>query len=149
MTASAPVRVMSTEEIAARGGGDTPYFQWPAHATVFAERSMRLRQLAGGHAMEDFLRFMADLAQAQQRQLLAFPAVPVPDSFALDLAARDGAPPLPAADWPRDPAWRPRCVHCWPICARWRRPARSQRSTSSRQRTLTSSNSRRIACSSA
>lgn len=106
MTASAPVRVMSTEEIAARGGGDTPYFQWPAHATVFAERSMRLRQLAGGHAMEDFLRFMADLAQAQQRQLLAFPAVPVPDSFALDLAARDGAPPLPAADWPRDPAWR-------------------------------------------
>jgi FdhE protein len=105
MSASATVRVMSPEEIAARAGGETPYFQWPSPASVFAERAMRLRQLARGHAMAGYLEFIADLALAQQHALAAFPSVPLPDSVALDAAARRGAPPLPAADWPRDPAW--------------------------------------------
>jgi FdhE protein len=105
MSASATVRVMSPEEIAARAGGQTPFFQWPSPESAFAERAMRLRQLAPGHAMEDFLRFIADLAMAQQHQLAAFATVPLPDSAALDAAARKGAPPLPAADWPRDLAW--------------------------------------------
>ena len=39
---TATVRVMSPEEIASRGGGETPYFQWPQRGSVFAERSMRL-----------------------------------------------------------------------------------------------------------
>ena len=105
MPSSATVRVMSPEEIAARAGGETPYFHWPAAASVFAERAMRLRQLARGHAMAGYLEFIADLAMAQQHALATFPSVPVPDSAALDDAARHGAPPLPAADWPRDPAW--------------------------------------------
>lgn len=102
---TATVRVMSPEEIAARGGGDTPYFRWPERSTVFAERAMRLRQLASGHAMGDFLTFMSDVARAQQAQLLACPSVPIPDSASLDHAAQNGVPPLPATDWPRDPAW--------------------------------------------
>lgn len=106
MTAAATVRVMSPEEIAAQAGGETPFFQWPGRSTVFAEREMRLRQLAGGHALGDFLLFMAGLAHAQQQVLNGFPAVPLPDAAALDRAARLGAPPLPAVDWPRDPAWR-------------------------------------------
>lgn len=105
MTVTATVRVMSPEEIAARAGGDIPFLQVPARATVFAERAMRLRQLARGHAMGDFLSFMADLAQAQQARLAAFPAVPLPDADALDHAARLGSPPLPASEWPRDAAW--------------------------------------------
>ena len=105
MSASATVRVMSPEEIATRAGGQTPFFHWPAPASAFAERAMRLRQLAPGHAMEDFLRFIADLAMAQQHALTHFADVPLPDSAALDTAAREGRPPLPAADWPRDPAW--------------------------------------------
>ncbi|MFY9459233.1 MAG: formate dehydrogenase accessory protein FdhE, partial [Aquabacterium commune] len=87
MVASATVRVMSPEEIAARAGGETPFLVLPQRATVFAERAMRLRQLARGHAMGDFLAFMADLAEAQQAQLLAAPAMPVPDGAALDRAA--------------------------------------------------------------
>jgi FdhE protein len=106
MTSSATVRVMSPEEIASRAGGETPYLHWPARATVFAEREMRLRQLARGHAMEDYLGFLALIAREQQRALQAFPSVPVPDAQAIDRAARAGLPPLPAADWPRDPAWR-------------------------------------------
>lgn len=96
---------MSPEEITARGIGDVPYFHWPERSTVFAERAMRLRQLARGHAMGDFLDFMADVAQAQQSRLLACPAIPIPDAAALDRAAQAGQPPLPAIDWPRDAAW--------------------------------------------
>ncbi len=106
MTASANVRFMTPEEIAARAGGETPYFHWPQRSTVFAERAMRFRQLAPGHAMQDFLRFMADLAQAQHDQLQRIGPVPLPDRAALDGAAQAGTPPLPAVDWPRDPAWR-------------------------------------------
>lgn len=106
MTASATVRVMSAEEIAAQAGGETPFFHWPDRKTLFAERQMRLRQLAQNHAMGDFLRFMSDLARVQQAALQRFAAVPVPDQAALDRAAQAGLPPLPAIDWPRDPAWR-------------------------------------------
>ncbi len=102
----ATVRVMSPEEIAARSGSDTPFFFWPERQTVFAERAMRLRQLAQGHAMQDFLQFAAELSLAQQAALQQFPAVALPDAEALDQAAQRGLPPLPAADWPRDPAWR-------------------------------------------
>jgi FdhE protein len=109
MSPTATVRVMSPEEITARAGGQTPYLHLPQRGSVFAERAMRLRQLTPGHAMEDFLRFMADLALAQQRQLTALDGsgrLPGPDAAALDLAARRGLPPLPAADSPRDAAWQ-------------------------------------------
>jgi len=105
MTMAATVRVMTPEEIAARAGGDTAFLHAPVRSTVFAERAMRLRQLARGHAMWDFLLSMADLAQAQQDRLEGFPSVPLPDADALDRAARQGVPALDAADWPRDPLW--------------------------------------------
>lgn len=102
---TATVRVMSPEEIAARAGGETVFLRLPERNTVFAERAMRLRQLATNHPMGDFLGFMADLAQAQQRRLNHMPTVPLPDAEALDRAAKAGVPPLPATDWPRDVAW--------------------------------------------
>ncbi len=102
---TATVRVMTPEEIAARGGGETAFLHLPQRGTLFAQRAMRLRQLASGHPMGDFLRFMAELAQAQQDRLESLPGVPLPDADALDRAAKLGAPPLPAADWPRDPVW--------------------------------------------
>jgi FdhE protein len=105
MTAAATVRVLTPEEIAAKAGGETPFLRFANRPTLFTEREMRLRQLAGGHAMGDFLRFVAELTKAQQAALMAMPAVPVPDAAALDRAALEGAPPLPAADWPRDMAW--------------------------------------------
>jgi FdhE protein len=107
---AATVRVLSAEEIAARAGGEAPYLHWPERATVFAEREMRLRQLARSHPMGDFLAFLASIAHAQHEQLLAYPkahpSLPMPDAAALDRAAREGRPPLPATDWPRDPAWQ-------------------------------------------
>ena len=105
MTTSATVRIMSPEEIAARGGGDTPFLRFPERSTLFAEREMRLRQLARGHSLGDYLAFMADLAHQQHLALQDMPAMPQPDGAAVDRAARAGMPLLPAADWPRDPAW--------------------------------------------
>jgi hypothetical protein len=87
-------------EIAARAGGETAFLRLPERSTVFAERAMRLRQLARGHAMGDFLNFMADLAQAQQRQLAHMPALPLPDREALARAARHRRRPAAAAQTP-------------------------------------------------
>jgi FdhE protein len=109
MSPTATVRVMSPEEITARAGGQTPFLHLPQRSSVFAERAMRLRQLAPGHAMADFLLFMADVALAQQQQLTALGSsglLPGPDAAALDQAARRGLPPIPAADSPRDTAWQ-------------------------------------------
>lgn len=106
MSTTATVRVMSVEEIAARGGGSTPFLRLAPREAVFAEREMRLRQLAALHPMGDFLRFVAELARVQQRRLAAHPEVPLPDAAAVDAAARAGQPALPAGDWPRDAAWR-------------------------------------------
>ena len=99
-------RLMDAEELAQRQASEASFLQLPARSTVFAERAMRLRQLASGHAMGDFLQFMAELADAQQRALLGFPAVPLPDGEALMNASRLGMPPLPVAHWQRDPAWQ-------------------------------------------
>lgn len=106
MTVESPVRVMSPEEIVARGGGTTQRLVLPDRATLFAERSLRLRQLAAGHAMRDYLIFVADIASAQQRALASFPSVSLPDAAAVDEAGLAGEPPLEAGQWPRDAAWR-------------------------------------------
>lgn len=107
MSVTATVRVMSAEEIAASGGGATPFLQFPARAGVFAERAMRLQQRAAAHPMGDYLRFAAEIALAQHRLLAAMPALSLalPSPAQLDAAAQEGSPPLQAATWPRDPAW--------------------------------------------
>jgi len=98
--------LLSPEEIAVRAGQQVPYLHAPERASVFADREIRLRQLAASHAMRDFLIFAADLARAQHDLLQSYPEVVLPEAAALDAASRAGMPPLPAADWPRDPAWR-------------------------------------------
>jgi FdhE protein len=99
-------RLMSPEEIAVRAGEQVAFVRLPDRASVFADRELRLRQLAAGHAMSDYLRFMATLAQAQQAQLQQMPALATPDAAQIDAAAVAGLPPLPAEAGPSDPAWR-------------------------------------------
>lgn len=106
MTQTATVRIMSAEEIAARGGGDIPFAIWPERSRFFAEREMRLRQLAASHSMGEFLQFMAQLCKAQQQLLNHYPDVALADEASLDQAAQRTAPPFAAVDWPRDAAWR-------------------------------------------
>jgi len=111
MTTSPASPLLSPEEIAVRAGQQIPFLRLPERKTVFSAREMRLRALAAGHPMRDFLLFAAELAQAQHRLLQDYPDVPLPDVAALHAAAQAGATPLPAATWPRAPQWR----------AQWRR----------------------------
>lgn len=101
------VRIMPAEEIIARGSGEPDLFIWPNRASLFAERSMRLKQLARQPgAISAYLGLMAELAQAQHLALADLPEVPMPDEAALTQSAEHGLPPLAALDWPRDPIWQ-------------------------------------------
>lgn len=106
MTVTPTTRLLSPEEIAVQAGQQVAYLRLPERATVFAEREMRLRQRASGHTMRDFLLFTAELAHVQHELLQSPPAIALPGREVLDAASRDGLPPLPAATWPRDAAWR-------------------------------------------
>lgn len=76
-------------------------------ATLFASRAQRLRQLAEGHSLSDYLRFVAVLAECQQKEFDRHPAIPLPDTDLL--LARHGEqvkPPLAPAGWCRHSHWR-------------------------------------------
>lgn len=109
-TATRPL--LSPEQIASQAGQQIPFLRLPPRETVYAERALRLRQLAAGHAMRDYLLFAAELVAAQDRWLRssAAAAVAIPDAAALDAAAAALTPPLmaagPQARRDRDPAWR-------------------------------------------
>ena len=84
--------------------GGIPFIYQPDSA--FRERAMRLRQLAAGHVMKDFLLFMAQLTEAQHAALAVFPKVSQPSAEDLTLCREYGMPPLSVQSWPRDPAWQ-------------------------------------------
>lgn len=102
---SSTQRILSPEEIAVRAGEQLTFLHLP-EAGVFAERALRLRELAAGHAMRDFLLFAAELAEAQHRALSSRLEVPLPTAEQVEAAARAGQPLLPALSWPRDAVWR-------------------------------------------
>ena len=98
-------RLLSPEEIAVRAGGDIPFLHFPERSTVFGEREMRLRQLAVGHPMGDYLLFIAELARAQALVLAGAVGMRLPDEAEIERAANAGTPVLSAADWKRDARW--------------------------------------------
>lgn len=85
--------------------GDIPELRLP-NFQPFAKRARRLRQLAAGHSLGDYLMFAAALAEAQQEQLDRLPALPMPDAELLARCREHGMPPLAPGGWPRDPVWR-------------------------------------------
>lgn len=89
-----------------QAGRQMPFLHMPVGASVFADRQLRLRQLAASHAMRDYLLFIADLSSAQQEVLNSYPDVAIPDTDACTAAAKALKPPTPAFGWPRDPVWR-------------------------------------------
>ncbi|MFZ2910112.1 MAG: formate dehydrogenase accessory protein FdhE, partial [Candidatus Desulfobacillus denitrificans] len=89
-----------------QASGEPPLVLPPDAKDVFAHRARRFAQLAEGHPLGDYLRFMGRLAQAQQRALDAMAAVPVPDDAAKSQSRQHGMPLVPAQSWPRDAAWR-------------------------------------------
>ena len=97
-------RVLSPEEIAVRAGESIPFLRLPEPG-LFAEREMRLRQLAAGHAMRDYLLFIAELTRAQHELLQQAAPLPLPSSEQIEAAANAGIPLIPET-WPRNLIWR-------------------------------------------
>jgi len=85
--------------------GDIPELRLPDFHP-FARRARRLRQLAVGHSLGDYLLFAAALAEAQQDQFDRLPSVALPDADLLARCREYRMPPLAPAGWRRDPAWR-------------------------------------------
>ncbi|WP_273029519.1 formate dehydrogenase accessory protein FdhE [Massilia timonae] len=106
MSVTKATQLLSPEEIAVRSGQQMPYLHLPVRAELFATRETRLRELAAGHAMRDFLLFAAELAHVQHEVLQDYPEVALPSGDDLVAAGRAAQAPLPAPLWPRDPAWR-------------------------------------------
>lgn len=99
------VKIMSPEEIAARQVGDVPPIRFAEPGQVFRDRELRLRQLAAGHPMRDYLIFMADVAAAQHRALASQRMVALPTEEQLGDAARAGVAPLTPTLFRRHEAW--------------------------------------------
>jgi FdhE protein len=74
-------RVLDPAQIEAFGQRAIPRIRLPDRANIFSRRAARLRKLSEGHAVGDYLRLMATLADAQQRELDALTA----EAVALDV----------------------------------------------------------------
>ena len=123
-------RVLDPAQIEAFGQRAIPRIRLPDPANIFSRRAARLRQLSEGHAVGDYLRLMAALADAQQRALDALlgdglgvaagdarpSAVEMRegaravfnarDAERLRMAREHGMPPLQADGGSLDPHWR-------------------------------------------
>lgn len=106
MTLASSVKLLSPEEILTRSDEEIPFLRLPDTGQVFADRSLRLRQLAANHAMRDYLLFVADMATAQHEALQLAQTLVLPDQAQIRHAARGGLPLLPPADWKRSPQWQ-------------------------------------------
>ncbi len=106
MSSTPPNRILSPEEIALRAGGTDPDLRLMPEAGVFAERALRLRQLAANHSLRDYLMLMAVICEAQHRRLADFPPVALPTPQQAQAASEARQPLLSIHTWPRDPVWR-------------------------------------------
>jgi FdhE protein len=105
-------RILDPAQIEAFAERSVPRIRLPDPASLFAGRGQRLRTLAEGHSLGDYLRLMADVADGQQVELDALRAALVSERFAqqlsrqIELAHEHRMPLLQAAGWPRQERWR-------------------------------------------
>jgi FdhE protein len=90
--------------------GSIPELRLPP-ADLFLVRARRLEQLAEGHAMGDYLRFVARLARAQQERLEAGPMAVLPSAERLAQCREYGMPPLAPAGLARPSGWHDTARH--------------------------------------
>ncbi len=93
-----------SKSVLAGGVPSIPEFR-PVSARVFAERAERLDDLAGGHAMEQYLRFASSLVRAQAAEVERSSDAAIPDRERVAHCREHGLPPL-SVDDPPEPGWR-------------------------------------------
>lgn len=107
MNAQPPTSITRTpEDIVQRSDLEIPQLLLPEPSRLFAERALRLRQLAASHAMRDYLMLLALVGEAQHARVQSQTAMVLPTLAQLDSAAQEGQPALGATGWTRDGQWR-------------------------------------------
>ncbi len=101
-------RILQPGQIEALAQRSIPRIRLPKPSEVFASRAARLRELAAGNAIGDYLSLMATLVDAQHVALTerARIAADGADARQLALAREHRMPLLQAAGRRRDPSWR-------------------------------------------
>ena len=105
-------RILDPAQIEAFADRSVPRVRLPDPASLFARRAQRLRTLAEGHSLGDYLRLMATVADGQQVALDTLTPALVAEQFAqqlgrqIELAHEHRMPLLQAAGWPRQERWR-------------------------------------------
>lgn len=96
-------RILQPGEIEALDKTSFPRILLPQVASLFAERAARLRQLADGNPIADYLQFAAKIVDAQQAAVHSVELAPL-DTTTMERSQAHSMPLLPAADHV-DPAW--------------------------------------------
>ena len=96
-------RILQRGEIEAIDQINFPRIRLPQTTSLFAERAARLRQLAQGNPIADYIEFVAQIVDAQHHALAELEPPTLP-AEAIALAQQHSMPLLPAADH-LDPAW--------------------------------------------
>lgn len=78
----------------------------PDPATRFAKTATRLRTLAGGHAMAEWLGFMSLLSEAQHTAATSLPPMPPVERSLIERSVDARIPPFAADGHHRHSAWR-------------------------------------------
>ncbi len=98
-------RILQPGQIEAFAQRAVPRIRLPDRATVFSTRAQRLRQLSDNHAIGDYLRLMAAVADLQHAALTTFTAT-LPSTEQLAQARTSRMPLIHAIGWPRERRWR-------------------------------------------
>lgn len=101
-----PQRILEPGEIELLAGSEIPFLRLPERGALYAERAARLRQLAPGHPMREYLEFIATVAEAQHWALHNMPAIRLPTPQDIERSKAHGMPPLGVGGHRRDEAWR-------------------------------------------
>jgi FdhE protein len=97
-------RILQAGEIESLAQRSIPRVRLPKSAAVFVRRAARLRELANGSGIAEYLRFLAVLVDAQHAALGRL-SLSRPADEALKRSAEHGMPPIPASSWPNDQSW--------------------------------------------
>lgn len=97
-------RILQAGEIESLDRIHFPRVLLPTPASLFAERAARVRQLADGNPIADYLQFIAKIIDAQHAAVANLKAAPL-DSAAVAQAQEHSMPLMPALQ-NIDPAWQ-------------------------------------------
>jgi FdhE protein len=97
-------RILEPGQIETLAQRSIPRVRVPDRELVFIRRASRLRQLAHGAAMGDYLRFLAALVDAQHMVRGRISAMP-PDQAQIERCGEHRMPPIDPSTWSHEPEW--------------------------------------------